>query len=418
MPAVERPDAPFSTSSELNAIFRAVTGAGHVALAVSGGSDSMALMQLAHLWAKQAATPARLTVLTVDHGLRSGSLEEAQKVASWARQLGLPHSLLNWAGPRPHSGLQEKARAARYALMTAWCKANGADVLMTAHTAEDQAETLVMRLARGTGVEGLGGIPAVRVIEGVACHRPLLGLSRQALRDFLGRVGQEWIDDPSNENIQFERIRVRKLRPRLEEAGLTAQALSQTALRAGRADRALQAATGDFLAAHVQRFEQGYAAIDLAAFSSLPEEIRIRALDRLIQTYGAGERAELAALERLVGWFGADSPGARATLGGAEIACRERLFVVGREPGRIGSAPVPLENPLVWDGRWHITATVPMDNLNVRPVAEVRGIARIKTLPAFVQAGLPAICSGDEPVFLPFWSPAHGNSGFSARFCR
>ena len=219
MPAAEQPEASF-TNSELNHLFRDAAGISHVALAVSGGSDSTALMALAQQWAKQLSQPPRLSVLTVDHGLREGSFAEAESVAQWAKALGVEHTILRWIGDKPTSRIQETARQARYDLMTEWCRSHGAAALLIAHNIEDQAETIIMRLARGTGIEGLAGMHRVRLIDGTALYRPLLHLSRERLRSFLRARGQRWIDDPSNENTQFERVRIRKAE--LDEEPVTA----------------------------------------------------------------------------------------------------------------------------------------------------------------------------------------------------
>ena len=139
--------------------FSCLTGAGHVALAVSGGSDSMALLRLTQTWAASHHPGLRLSVLTVDHRLRAASAAEARQVGQWAAALGLSHHILEWAGePKPKTGIQAAARAARYGLMAAWCRANGAELLLTGHTLDDQAETVAMRMARTASPDSLAGI--------------------------------------------------------------------------------------------------------------------------------------------------------------------------------------------------------------------------------------------------------------------
>jgi tRNA(Ile)-lysidine synthase len=375
-------------------------------------------MVLAQAWRSNRPAP-RITVLTVDHGLRKGSRAEAETVARQAAGLGLAHVLLHWEGEKPAARLQETARKARYQLMAGWCRSQGAGVLVTAHTVEDQAETMLMRLARGTGIEGLAGMPVQRELDGVLLYRPLLHLTRERLRTFLGARGIFWIDDPSNEDLQFERIRVRKALPALAGIGITPAALEETAFRARRADQALNAVCEDFIAAHVDRRPEGYCRVPRGAFGALPTELRIRVLDHLILIYGPGPRAALSGLERLETWFTrSDTVQKRTTLAGCEIAMRVREFLLGREPGRIPLAPVPVDGQLLWDGRWDIRTPEGRQGLNVRPVRALSGIVRNRLLPGFVQAGLPAICDGDVPVCLPHSGQACREAGVSARFLR
>lgn len=376
-------------------------------------------MSLAHLWKSQLGELPEVTVLTVDHGLRPGSRDEAEKVAGWARARGFRHATLGWTGPKPQSHIQETARRIRYQLLVQWCQAHQTAALLTAHTRDDQAETVIMRLARGTGVEGLAGIPAWREIEGVIVFRPLLDETRLRLQEFLVSQNVSWINDPSNEDIAFERIRIRKAWPDLARAGLSAGALVETARRAGRADLALKQFANEFMERHVRHHALGYAEADLQEFRSQPAEMMVRVLDRLIARYGQGGRAELAAIERVAGQVcdPAQRP-PRLTIGGAQLAFRERTFLIGREPGRISPEPVPICGDTLWDGRWRITADSAAADLSVRPAAAVDPVPRDRRLPAFVQAGLPAVCDPSGVLFVPHCGQLRGNAGISATFVR
>jgi len=190
---------------DIAADFSALQAERHVALAVSGGSDSIAMMRLAADWARTNHPGLVLSVLTVDHGLRPEATGEAVRVGQWAAEMGLPHQLLRWTDePKPVSGIQARARAARYGLMAAWCRSNEAGALLTAHTLDDQAETVLMRLSRTMSPESLAGIHPVGGWEGLPLLRPLLRVRRQALRDWLASVGQAWIDDPSNVRLSAD----------------------------------------------------------------------------------------------------------------------------------------------------------------------------------------------------------------------
>ena len=196
------------------------------AIAVSGGGDSLALMHLIVEWAtaRNAGLPV---VLTVDHGLRDHSHSDALKVKIWAEAIGLRPCVLAWTGPKPGTGIEEKARAARYRLMGKWCTEHDIPWLFLGHTRDDEAENFLLRLGRGSGVDGLAGMNAtgalpVPGLKSVKLLRPLLDFGRSELRDYLNGRGIAWIDDPMNDDGKFTRNRVRKLIPALAEAGIPA----------------------------------------------------------------------------------------------------------------------------------------------------------------------------------------------------
>lgn len=334
-------------------------------LAVSGGADSMALMRLAGLLKSSGAADVR--VATVDHGLRREARLEAEMVGREAGALGLAHSTLAWTGEKPTSGVQAAAREARYRLLIANALAIGADALMTAHTADDQAETVLMRLARGSGPRGLSGMAAETQIAAgaslpVRLLRPLLGFRRASLRAYLHEQGAVFVDDPSNEDFAYERVRVRSLLGRLETAGeLGVGALLQTAAACSDAARRLEAVENERFAAAGGRFDiLGGASLD----ASIASPIEAALAARIIQAVGGGPYAPNAAsaadaLERALA-------GRPATLGGAILAMREGRLHFQREPAGIlgragvaGLAPIVLSpgERALWDGRFIIANT-------------------------------------------------------------
>lgn len=387
MPAAEQ---PFS-DDELTSLFQPAAQTASLALAVSGGSDSAALLLLAARWTRLLSSPPRVTVLTVDHGLRPEAAEEARAVARWAAAEGFGHKMLRWHGPKPPlSGLQAAARAARYGLMADWCRGNEAAMLLTAHTQDDQAETVIMRLARGTGIEGLAGIARQIEWAGIAVLRPLLGQSRARLRGALKAADRLWFDDRSNRDECFERVRIRKAMPQLAAIGLTPQALSRTAKRAFEAWQALAAQAEDFLSAASRHHEMGYGEVDLQRLAALPRDIRVRVLARLIERYGGerGEPLQLSGIERLADLEGWKQPA--RTFGGCKLARRSLSLLAGREFGRIDPTPcrVPDCGRLLWDGRFLIAA--PPGN-RVVPLGILSQVKRVPGLPRFVQNSLPAV---------------------------
>ena len=338
-------------------LFQTIAGETHVALAVSGGSDSMALLRLAHA----ALIPRRVaggvvSVLTVDHGLRTGSDAEAAQVAAVCAALGLPHHTLRWAGPYPATGLQAKARNARYDLMSAWCRANGASALLTAHTLDDQAETVLMRMGRTSSLDSLAGIPAVGQWDGLKLVRPLLGETRQHLRDYLLDLKATWIEDPSNADDRFERVRIRKALAGLQPLNIDARRLADLAAQCREAAEALDHLAADFIESALRIQPQGYGQFPAESFARLHPGVRLRVLRRVVPYLGSGIlplRAEIAravtALEVL---------GTRRTLGGALVWARRSEILIAREAGRISADPVIVAagGSVVWDGRFVVSA--------------------------------------------------------------
>ena len=404
------------TDKEAHSLFDGLRGHGHAALAVSGGSDSMALLWLAARWS-QDNPGTKLSVLTVDHGLRPEARAEAEKVARQARALGLDACILRWDAPKPLAGIQEQARAARYRLMGEWCRGHGASLIVTAHTLDDQAETFLMRLARGSGSEGLAAmVPLSPGDPPIA--RPFLAVSRERLRATLHAAGRNWIDDPSNADERFERIRLRNLMPALAPHGITAKTIGRSARRLARANAALDHFASASLDRIVAMKPEGFAVIDRAAFVALPEEIALRILSRLLKRLGGRTTPpRLLAVEALHSWIAGDEGTAR-TLAGCRVVKRTRDIIIGREPGRLAREPAPLgaDRACLWDNRFAIAVGGTDRPCAIMPAGVFATVPRSKDLPAFVQATLPAILVDGELAAVPAigYRAASAPPGFSA----
>jgi len=409
------------TLSEAQALLAPLSRFPHVALAVSGGPDSLALMRLAARWRAELGLALKLSVLTVDHGLRPSSREEALTVGRLAAELGLPHAILTWE-QEPHSAsLQARARAARYDLMAAYCHEHDIPALVTAHHLDDQAETFLMRLKRGSGLDGLAAIPERGAWAGIAILRPLLDVPKARLVATLDEAGIAFASDPSNVDPRFERARVRGSTEALERLGLTPEALALSARRLRRAREALDHAAQDFLAAHSETSEAGYALIDRDALASAPQEIALRALAQLIGAVGGGETPlRLAKLEALLAALMED-PDKVHTLGRCRlepISGRLGIFREVRGRGLPVARLLPGERTL-WDNRFRIElgANEP-EPITVRALGE-SGLRALRdrsalplslprlagwTLPSCwrgeVLLGLPMLGGGFEPVGL------------------
>lgn len=316
-------------------------GASGIVLAISGGPDSMALMHLVAELRRHTTLPP-IVVGTVDHALRAGSADDANSVEEAARAQGLDCRRLLWSGPKPTRAVQEKAREARYWLLAELCAAVGADHLVTAHTRDDQAETVLFRLVRGSGWAGLAGMAATRELSGITLARPLLGVAKARLIATCRAAGVAFCDDPANTDPRFARARMRRIMPLLAAEGLDAAALARLAGRIARAEDALQqTADAASQACRCAPDDAGAVRLDAARLLALPREIAIRVLGRaVLDADGAPRR--LDRLERLAERI-ADAAAARAglcaTLGGVLMTLTpDRLLDVRREgPRRRGT---------------------------------------------------------------------------------
>ena len=253
---------------DLESLFAPFSGARKILVAVSGGPDSMALLALAARWAHGKGRP-RVEAATVDHGLRPQSRYEARMVARAAKALGVPHHTLLWKGEKPKTRLQERARDARYALLDACAKKIGADTLFTAHHADDQVETILFRMLRGSGVAGLAGM-AMIVRRGDIMHaRPLLALPKTALVDYCQRKKIEFVRDPSNEDPRFARTAMRRLAPVLAAEGLGPREFARLADRARGVDAALDYLIAKTVPETAQPDSENRISIDLAGLREI-----------------------------------------------------------------------------------------------------------------------------------------------------
>jgi tRNA(Ile)-lysidine synthase len=315
------------------------------AVAVSGGGDSVALMHLLADWARARNLDAP-KVLTVDHGLTSGSKKRASEVKAQATRLGLSCEILSWKGSKPRSDVEAAAREARYRLMGEWCRANGIAFLYVAHSQDDQAETFLLRLARGSGLDGLSAMRSVAPFplenfSGLSLVRPLLDMTRDELRRFLAARAVKWHEDPMNTDPRYARVRFRLIRPVLEEAGLSAARIAAAARHLGRAREVLERDAA-LLVDTVARREGTRILIDGPALAAAPRELGLRALAELLkQAGGQAYRPRFEQLETLFDSLSNRRFAAR-TLHGCRLGVAPKrlaifgsgTFLLEKEPGR------------------------------------------------------------------------------------
>lgn len=365
------------------ALFALLAGHRKVGLAVSGGPDSLALLVLYAAWREQGGAPAAI-VYTLDHGLRPEAAQEAELVRRIAVERGFDARVLKWEGPKPASGVPAAARAARYRLIGAAMVEDGASILVTAHHLDDQAETVLMRLAHGSGARGLGAMRPVADVEGVSVARPLLGVPKAKLRAIVLGHGLAPVDDPTNRDFNYERARWRAIGPGLEQAGLTPERLAQFAQRMQRLDQLATQIADDIWRADVAIDDFGVVHIPANVFAKMPQEAGLRVLWRALRHASGGQRGELAAVEALYDKITRGTADAAVTLMGAVVAPGPERVMVYREAGRGGLPEVQAGagGATIWDGRFLVQA----------PFDVVLGPAEAMTRQRFVEL------TGSPPV--------------------
>jgi len=351
------------SDAEADLLFADLVDQPAVVLAVSGGPDSTALLWLAARWRKRHRRGPALIAITVDHGLRPEARREAAAVKRLAKHLGITHRTLRWSGRKPTTGLQQRAREARYHLIGQVAVRAGATCVLTAHTLDDQAETVLFRMARGTGLTGLAGIARVRPLlmadaspradlpaASAFLVRPFLDIAKARLIATARAAQVAWTEDPSNRDPRFTRARLRALMPALAGEGLDARRLALLARRARRAEGAIEFAVDAATAALLDGVWPARGPITMAAdgFARLPAEIALRLLGRAITWVGDEGPVELAKLESLAealdGSFAqAIAPSARfrRTLAGAVVTLRRNQLIVERAPARRNRGGLP-----------------------------------------------------------------------------
>lgn len=420
------PDAAFLTDLQ-QAYGTAVTAQHHFALAVSGGGDSMGLLALAAELVAQADAP-RLSVLSVDHGLRAEAAQEIDAVAAACADYGLPHVRLLADKPLSSRDLQQQARTMRYRLMARWCADNQADGVLTAHHMQDQAETVLMRLARHSGLNGLGGMAArqnmMTEAGPVLILRPLLAHTRDFLRDMAAQAGLPMAQDPSNHDRRFERVRWRQALPKLQECGLDTKALVGLAddMRAIRLS--LDKQLCDWLDTHAMWHDYGVLCLPRAAYLALSNEAQNRLMSAFIGFFGGlAHPPKRAAIAAFAARPLADGAGG-ATLGGAHLRWRSKTVFLGRETAAMPVMPASSLKPSrrLFDNRFFLSSPTQGPNVAGLTIAALgkAGVQALRTaghcfddgVPACYHTGLPAFFDQNGLVACPNIDP---QTDFSAQ---
>jgi tRNA(Ile)-lysidine synthase len=339
---VRTAEAKAVSASEVTSLFSGLQSLPVLVLAVSGGPDSTALMVMAAQWRDSLETKPKLVAVTVDHGLRKESKAEAAAVARLAHKLDIAHRTSRWTGRKPKTGLQEAARLTRYRLLGKAARRAGATHIITAHTLDDQSETVLIRMSRGSGLSGLGAMQRISAVpqdEEFFVVRPLLEIPKVRLIATLNAAGISYADDPSNRDPRFTRARLRGLMHLLAEEGLDAAQLARLAHRLKRADVAIEKAVERAVTELFVELPGAPAiAIESRRFADLPAEVALRLLGRAVTKVGDEGPVELGKLEALKTTLdeAQNSPKNRfrRTLAGAIVTLKDPQILVERAPPR------------------------------------------------------------------------------------
>jgi tRNA(Ile)-lysidine synthase len=365
-----------------------------VGVALSGGGDSTALLHLC------LAAGCRVEAVTVDHRLRPESAAEAAGVALACAPFGVRHEVRVWEHGPVAGNVMDAARQARMGLILDWAKARGLSLVALGHTRDDQAETLLMGLARAAGIAGLSGMRRAFVVDGVRFVRPLMDAGREELRDWLRGRGIGWVDDPTNEDPRYQRVKARRALAALAPLGITVEALASVAGNLAQA----QAALAVQVRAAARHLREAAGALEVeAALWQEPEEVRRQLVVAALRWLTGAEHAPRAA--EVARFLAAMQAGRDATLAG----CRHRRGWLFREARALRG----LEGGL-WDGRWQVTGA-----------GEVRALAaaglgqcdwRATGLPREVLAVTPALWQGDRLLAAPSAGFGAGTATISRPF--
>ena len=384
-------------------------------VAVSGGSDSLSLLYLIDAWSNKKNL--KIVILTVDHNLRNGSADEALYVGELCNKLGLIHKTLFWDHEDIEGNLSASAREARYRLMQNSIPSDA--ILITGHTLDDQAETFLMRLRRGSGVDGLASMAEQSYLsfgnDGITIFRPLLDFERQTLRKVLKFYKVDWIEDPTNNDRSFERVRVRDLLARFVEIGIDKNTIGRTALLMQSAKRALNHFASDCY----EKFgscDNGDIIFDFSEFSKQPLDVK-RRLISAAQKWISNQkyRPRLSQVDALI-----NSIDEKVTFSGSGTICyfHNNSIRITREANAC-VCEIEASNDVIFDRRWKLIALENCKDLTIKCLGEdgytflEPGIR--KKIPYKTIIALPALFNDNNLINFPFLDP---NSKFKFNLCK
>ncbi len=378
-----------------------------VAVAVSGGPDSLCLLYLLSQWAE--GHHVTLEALTVDHGLRQMSSEEARRVQQWCQEWSVPHSILRWEGEKPSTGVPQAAREARYALLAEWCRRSGCSYLFLGHHFDDQVETVFLRLMRGSGLNGLIGMRPAIFKSDICVLRPLLGFKKQRLLATLKAIDHPFVIDESNFNKVFMRNRLRAMLDRFREEHLPFDHIGESIHSLTRGNNVLEGLMIDHLLKSAIIMPYGMVELALPLFLQAPAEIVMRALSRLLpMVSGKAYPPRMKAVERTLKMIRTKDPSYKMTLYGCLLVKGKERLRIFRESRHLPLPSTQFANPCLWDGRFLLSfKKEDQEGMILRPLG-CDGWAQIKgntPLPFLAALTMPSLWRKNRVVDFPmFWA--------------
>ena len=369
-------------------------------MALSGGPDSVALTALASQWAKSHGVP--FVALHVDHRLRDTSSHEAQQVGAWCESAGVPFEILTWTHPPLLTGLQNKARRARYDLLFEACHARGKTLLLTAHHQDDALETFFMRFEKASGLTGLAGIKEVRIQSGIHVGRPLLAVPKEALEAYVRARALPVLRDPSNHDPRFLRGRLRTtiLQNLSTDA---ASGMAGALIRLRHADDALAHYTDQAFDQAATIHAEGYASFDTTCLESVPLEVRLRLYERLCQAvFPRPYPLSFKGLQQIDAKMAGPLLG--LTVGGCLLRKRQKTLFVFREPAAVIPHTLTSTSPFLWDRRF-LVDKIPKEAIDLKIRIDALGEKGVQqlapTIPRQAAVVLPSLWKDDTLMQVP-----------------
>ena len=317
---------------------------GPIVVGVSGGADSLYLTYLLHQWAKQQKRP--LMAVTINHNLRQEATEEALWVQKQLKKQDIHHTILSWEGIKPTTHIEEKAREKRYELLLDYCHQQKAAALFLAHHQHDQAETFWTRLARGSGLDGLCGMAPVSKRENILIIRPLLNMPKENILQSLKKQHLKWVEDPMNQDTNYERVRWRQAQKKLDDFGLNPGFITKSTTRLQRAKEALDFYANEFIKKNLQKTSFGFVVMEENAFKLLPTEIRIRVLNHVLNLFKRKSKIlSLDSIEKL-----ALTLPKHATLAGCQWVISHHKIFIAPELKNLPTITVSEGKWTIWGG--------------------------------------------------------------------
>ena len=393
------------TDSRICGLFSSYINHDRIALAVSGGRDSMALMYLVYRWKAHLALNIEIEVLTVNHNLRKAAEDECGFVQKIAKNYGFKHKVLIWEHEHVETSIQEKARKARYQLMLDYVREENIDIILTAHTSDDNIETFIMRLAKGSGLNGLKSINEIRHEDRIQIQRPLLSLSRSLTTEILRSTGNEWVDDPTNDDERFERVKIRNNISLLSSFNISSDNLTKTIQRLARAHESISFFTNLVSEELVELSELGHANVNFDKLRYYPKEIILRVFAKALTDVNGGN-VSLSSLEAV---FAELIKTERSkTLNGCQIIPQKNKYVIVRENRGISPVEIKINERISWDGRFDVylkscdNTNIVIDQIgNADDLRKMIDGTTFQSVPNYVLRTLPGGFIKDKLVLLP-----------------